>query len=80
MAEIKVEPKRSGLGWLWAIIVLVLVGVAAWYFMTQRTASPTAVPADSTRTSMLEIPTQPAGYQLPATTSAIAALEAASNV
>lgn len=72
MAEIKVEPKRSGLGWLWAIIVLVLVGVVAWYFMTQR-APVTTVPADSTRTSMLVVPTSPTGYQLPA-------LEAVSNV
>ena len=73
MAEIKVEPKRSGLGWLWAIIVLVLVGVVAWYFMTQRAAPATTVPADSTRTSMFVNPTPPASYQLPA-------LEAASNV
>ena len=72
MAEIKVEPKRSGLGWLWAIIVLVLVGVVAWYFMTQRTAPATTVPADSTRTSMLVIPAPPTGYQL-------SALEAANN-
>ena len=57
MAEIKVEPKRGGLGWLWAIIVLVLVGVVAWYLMTQRTAPATTVPADSTRTSMVDIPT-----------------------
>jgi hypothetical protein len=75
MAEIKVEPKRSGLGWLWAIIVLVLVGVVAWYLMTQRAAPATTVPADSTRTSLLDVPTQPAGhqfYQLPM-------LEAANN-
>jgi len=57
MAEIKVEPKRGGLGWLWAIIVLVLLGIGAWYFMTQRTAPATTVPADSTRTSMLDIAT-----------------------
>jgi hypothetical protein len=80
MAEIKVEAKRSGLGWLWTIIVLVLVGVAAWYFLTQRAAPATTVPADSTRTSMLEIPTQPASSQLRATTNFTAALEAATNV
>jgi hypothetical protein len=57
MAEIKVEQKRSGLGWLWTIIVLALVGVAAWYFMTQRAVPATTTPADSTRTSMVEIPT-----------------------
>ena len=57
MAEIKVEPKRGGLGWLWAIIVLALLGVAAWYFMTQRTAPATTTPADSTQSSMIELPT-----------------------
>ena len=72
MAEIKVEPKRSGLGWLWAIIVLVLVGVVAWYFMTQGTAPATTVPADSTRTSMLHIPALHSPLA--------AAWEAASNV
>ena len=73
MAEIKVEPTRGGLGWLWAIIVLVLVGVAAWYFMTQRTAPATTAPADSTRTSMLVIPTRATSAQLPV-------LEAANHV
>lgn len=79
MAEIKVEPKRSGLGWLWAIILLVVVGVVAWYLLTQRTAPATTVPADSTRTSMIGTPTQPASYQRPAPTYRLTALEAASN-
>ena len=53
MAEIKVEPKRSGLGWLWAIIILVLVAAGVWYFMsTSRVAPATNAPADSTRTSL----------------------------
>jgi hypothetical protein len=56
MAEIKVEPKRGGLGWLWAIILLVVAGVLVWYFMTQRAAPTTTVPADSTRTSTIELP------------------------
>ena len=57
MAEIKVEEKRSGLGWLWTIIVLAIVGVVVWYFMTQRAVPATTAPADSTRTSMVESPT-----------------------
>ena len=53
MAEIKVEPKRSGLGWLWAIIILALVAAGVWYYMTSTRAAPaTAAPADSTRTSL----------------------------
>ena len=52
MAEIKVEPKRGGLGWLWAIIVLALIGAAVWYFMNNSRAVPATSPADSVRTSM----------------------------
>jgi hypothetical protein len=53
MAEIKVEPKRGGLGWLWAIIILALIAAGVWYYMTTSRAAPaTAAPADSTRTSL----------------------------
>lgn len=53
MAEIKVEPKRGGLGWVWAVIILALLGAAVWYFMNNSRAVPaTTSPADSTRTSM----------------------------
>jgi len=52
MAEIKVEPKRGGLGWLWAIIVLALIAAAVWYFMNNSRTVPVTTPADSTRTSM----------------------------
>jgi hypothetical protein len=54
MAEIKVEPKRSGLGWLWAIIILAVIAVAAWYFMHANRAAQTVTPADSTRTSLID--------------------------
>jgi uncharacterized membrane protein len=53
MAEIKVEPKRGGLGWLWAIIILALIAAAAWYFMNNNSV-PATSPADSVRTSMLD--------------------------
>ena len=52
MAEIKVEPKRGGLGWLWAIIVLALIGAAVWYFMNNSRVVPATSPADSVRTSL----------------------------
>ena len=51
MAEIKVEPKRGGLGWLWAIIALALIGAVVWYFMNNSRAVPATSPADSVRTS-----------------------------
>ena len=53
MAEIKVEPRRGGLGWLWAIIILALIAAAAWYFMN-NSAVPATSPADSVRTSLLD--------------------------
>jgi hypothetical protein len=60
MAEIKVETKRSGLGWLWVVIILAIIAAAIWYFMYSSRAVPaTAAPADSVRTSLL----------VPATTS-----------
>ena len=59
MAEIKVEPKRGGLGWLWAIVALVLIAAVVWYFMNNSTATTPAKtsPADTVGTSMLDVPT-----------------------
>jgi hypothetical protein len=58
MAEIKVEPDRSRLGWVWVIIVLALIAAAVWYFMNNSRAVPaTTAPADSARTTLLTQPT-----------------------
>ena len=35
MAEIRVEQKRRGLGWLWLLLALLLIGAAVWYFFYQ---------------------------------------------
>ena len=54
MAEIKVEPARGGFGWLWAIILLVVIAAGVWYFFANSRPVPaTTAPADSTRTSLL---------------------------
>ena len=48
MAEIRIEQKRRGLGWLWLLLALIVVVVLAWYFMYPgRSSAPatTAQPA-----------------------------------
>ena len=47
MAEIRVEREKRGLGWLWALLALLLLALAAWWFLTQRPESNPA-PADTT--------------------------------
>ncbi len=31
MAEIRVEPKRRSLAWLWVLLALVVIGLVVWY-------------------------------------------------
>lgn len=33
MAEIRVEERKRSLGWLWALIALVIVALLIWFFM-----------------------------------------------
>jgi hypothetical protein len=33
MAEIRVEPKRRSLAWLWILLLLIVAAAVAWYFM-----------------------------------------------
>ena len=50
MAEIRVEHKKRGLGWLWTLIALLVAVALVSYFITQRGASSAgAAPADSAR-------------------------------
>jgi hypothetical protein len=39
MAQIRIEQKRSRLGWLWVIIALIIVGVLVWYLLGRGTAA-----------------------------------------
>ena len=42
MAEIRVEPQRRGKGWIWLLIVLIVVGAVGWYYYSNRTTSPSS--------------------------------------
>jgi ABC-type polysaccharide/polyol phosphate export permease len=39
MAQIRIEQKRSSLGWLWVIIALIIIGVIIWYLLGRGTAA-----------------------------------------
>ena len=39
MAEIRIERKGRGIGWLWLLLALVIVAIMAWYFLYQGRAS-----------------------------------------
>ena len=58
MAQIRVEPKRGGTGWLWAVILLALLGAAVWYFFANSQPASITTPPDSTRTSMIQAPVE----------------------
>ena len=36
MAEIRVEPRRRSMAWLWILIALVIIGALAYYFLYYR--------------------------------------------
>jgi hypothetical protein len=46
MAEIRIDRKERGLGWLWLLLALVVVAVLAWYFLYpgRTTTAPAAAP------------------------------------
>lgn len=39
MAQIQIEERRRGLGWLWAIIAIVLLALVVWYFTANNDAA-----------------------------------------
>jgi hypothetical protein len=39
MAEIRVEPRRRSLAWLWILLVLIIVGGLVYYFLYYRNGS-----------------------------------------
>lgn len=50
MAEIRVEPQRRSLAWLWILLLIIVIAAAVWYFVlgapglntTTHTAAPAA--------------------------------------
>jgi hypothetical protein len=55
MAEIRVERvQKRGLGWLWALLLVLLLAAVAWYLWANGYlgARSTSAPADTTRTSL----------------------------
>jgi hypothetical protein len=44
MAEIRVEPRKRGLGVLWTILALVVVALVVWYFLNNGRGNVTVQP------------------------------------
>jgi len=40
MAEIRVEPRRRGLAWLWIVLALIIAGGLVYYFLYYRNGAP----------------------------------------
>jgi ABC-type polysaccharide/polyol phosphate export permease len=59
MAQIRIEQRRSGLGWLWLIIALIIIAVIVWFLATGSWRTSTA-PASVNQTSPSSLETQPA--------------------
>jgi hypothetical protein len=55
MAQIRIERKRTGLGWLWVIIALIVVAIIAWMLLGHRTTQGSgAAPAGAAPSSMTQ--------------------------
>jgi bacteriorhodopsin len=70
MAQIRIEQKRSGLGWLWVVVALIIIGVLVWYLLGRGTAA-----NQSPRTTSPA--TTPSSYGAPAPAAARTRLAAA---
>lgn len=59
MAQIRIEQRRSGLGWLWLIIALIIVAVIVWFLATGAWRT-TTTPARVNGTTPSSLETRPA--------------------
>jgi hypothetical protein len=59
MAQIRIEQRRTGLGWLWLLIALIILAIIIWFVASRRNAAtgPASQPANTP--SSLESPNQP---------------------
>lgn len=59
MAEIRVEPRKRSMTWLWLILLIAVIAAAVWYFtsnghpLSATTATSLAAPALPTLVSVL---------------------------
>ncbi len=60
MAQIRIEQRRSGTGWLWLIIALIIVAVIVWFLATGAWRSTTA-PARTNDTAPSSLEGRPTG-------------------
>jgi len=54
MAEIPVKKKSGGLNWLWLLLVLVVLALLAWYFMSDE-RKVTDTPKVSQNVTMMDL-------------------------
>lgn len=47
MAEIRLEERRRGLGWVWALVALLLVALLIWYFNSTANRAEDALRGDT---------------------------------
>ena len=59
MAQIRIEQRRSGLGWLWLAIALIILAVVVWFLATGAWRTTTA-PANVNDTTPSSLEGQPA--------------------
>lgn len=64
MAEIRVEEKRRNLGWLWALIALVIVVLLIWFFMAGADDEVEPIPPAGTEPGMSLVEPRPPALPL----------------
>lgn len=53
MAEIRMEKKKSGLGWLWILLAILLIALLAWFFLADDDRAVVSGDANPTETVVM---------------------------